>query len=88
MLVVPLFNLGQYRKGRIINDNLPFVVFVLIVSARIKGTEKLFRVQFVFFRHPLRYDIIDVLRSIAVIRGLFRFKLIEELVVLIVPLLP
>ena len=89
MVFVPLQDLRQDGKRRIVHDYLALAVFlVLIVSARIKRPHEVLPVQAEFLRHPAGYDVIHVLRRVTVVRGLFGFELLQEIVILFVPFLP
>ena len=59
----------------------------MIVSIRVKRSYKVFFVQLVFLSHIISYRLIYVFRRVAIVGSFFRLKLIQELIVLVVPFL-
>ena len=60
----------------------------MVVASRVERSHKVRAVFVVFLFDVCRNGVVDVVRRVAVVRSLWLFKLIEELVIFVVPLFP
>ena len=84
-LAEKLHDLCKDRKRRIVNNDLVlFVLPILVVSSRIKRPDELALVELVFIGYPIRNRVINVVRCVAVVCGLFRFELVNKCLIFLV----
>ena len=81
-------NLGQNREGRIVHhDAAVRVLIVLVVTTRVERPDERVRGEGILGGDPARDNVVDLARCVAVVRGLLRLELVQELVIFIVPFL-
>ena len=89
VILVPLEDLAEDGKGRIVHHDLVLpVLCFLIVASRIEWPHKVLFVHLELLRHPVRNDLVNVFRSVTVVRGLLDLELLHKGVVFVVPFLP
>ena len=78
-LRVPCHDLRQNRKRRIVDDHrVRRIVKCLVISARPERAHEARALDAILYGHEVRDRVINRLRRIAVVGGLFRFEFVDE----------